>query len=212
MSPAVSAAGNGATPLRARAQANKRAAWLPREHGFWVMSCAIAISSLSSRPRWLASLVAVALIGSAALVGARLRRYVRRSAFLQLSAALLLAAFAIPVEVTAGRAPADAVLDAVAWSSVFAAFTCGVWACNARSSRLRRSRAGRLASLSVAAPACAALGFLFVASHARALAALLAATAMLAFAVWRPGAKQMKPVGLSLAACAAVVSIVLTFG
>jgi hypothetical protein len=176
------------------------------------MSCAIAISSLSSRPRWLASLVAVALIGSAALVGARLRRYVRRSAFLQLSAALLLAAFAIPVEVTAGRAPADAVLDAVAWSSVFAAFTCGVWACNARSSRLRRSRAGRLASLSVAAPACAALGFLFVASHARALAALLAATAMLAFAVWRPGAKQMKPVGLSLAACAAVVSIVLTFG
>jgi hypothetical protein len=204
--------GEGASPVRTRAAASKRTAWLPREHGFWVMSSAIALSSIMSRPRWAPSVVAVILIGSAALVGGRLRPYIRRSALLQLSATLLLATCCIPIELTAGRARGDAVLDAMAWASVFAAFTLGVRACNARSSRIRRSRAGPDTLLSVVVPACVALGFTIAASYARAAATLLASAVTIAFAIWRPGAKQMKRVGMYLAVCAAVVSIVLALG
>jgi hypothetical protein len=198
--------------VRARVPQRKAAAWLPREHGFWVMSCAIALSSSMRHPRWLAGVVAVALLGSAALIGGRLRRYVRRSAWLQLSAALVLAACGIPIEVAAGRAPHEAVLDALAWGSVFAAFTLGVWACNARSSRRRRSRALPFTVLSVVVPACATFAFVFAESRARAVATVSSAITMLAFALWRPGAKQMKRVGMSLGVCAGIVGILLMLG
>jgi hypothetical protein len=176
------------------------------------MSCAIALSATLTRPGWLTALAAGAVVAGAALAGGRLRPQIRRKPRLQLLAAGLLASLGIPVELAGGRHGGDALLDALAWASVFAAFTLGVWACTARSSRIRRSEARPLTVLSVVVPVAAAAGFAFAASHGRAAAALLSAVAMLAFAVWRPGAKQMKRVGLSLAACAIGVGVVLTAG
>lgn len=189
-----------------------RALPLPREHGFWALSCAIALSSALTRPGWAAGFAAVGSVGAAAVVGGSLRSRIRRDATLQLGSVLVLATLAVPIELVAGRHARDALLDAAAWASVACGFSLGVWASTARSSRVRRSQAGVLTLLSVLVPALATVCFAFGGWYARAMAALLAAAATLGFAIWRPGSKQMKRVGMSLGGCAAVVGIVLAFG
>jgi hypothetical protein len=165
-----------------------------------------------TRPGWLVGLVAVGVVAIAAVAGGLVRAHIRRDARLQFASVLVLASLAVPIELVAGRHVRDALLDAAAWAAVACGFSLGVWASTARSSRVRRSRAGRLTLLSVLVPALASAGFALGESYARAAASLLAAAATLGFAVWRPGSKQMKRVGMSLAGCATAVGLVLAFG
>ena len=173
------------------------------------MLSAMTLSMVLRNPGWQSSLMAMTVAGMGVLAGGRARLLVRRNAPLQLVAALTLAACAIPIELAAGRSAGVALGDFAGWSSVFVTFTLAVWACAARSSRVRRRRAGTWELLSILVPAFAAAGFLLARLRTQAVASAVAGLAAVALAVWRPGAKQMKAIGLSLAACAVVEAVVL---
>jgi hypothetical protein len=157
--------------------AKKRTPWLPREHGFWVMLLAMALSAVARNPGWRASLMALAVV-SIAVIAANGRIGVALSNF-------------------------------AAWSGVFVAFTFSVWACKARSSRVHRARAGTLTFFSVAAPGVAAAAFFFADLRMQAAATLLAAASSAGLGIGRPGAKQLKTVGITLAGCAGIAAALL---
>jgi hypothetical protein len=183
---------------------------IPREHGFWVMSSAIVLSALARHPGLRTTLAALAVMALLIVAGGRARRWVRLHARFQLASAVLIAAAGLPIELAGGETLERALVNVAAWSSVFAAFALSVWAATARSSRVRRSHAGVLTLFSVLLPVAAATAFGLADSRAPALAAALASVSSSFFAIWRPGAKQMRPVGLSLTACAALAAIALT--
>lgn len=182
---------------------------IPREHGFWVMLTAVVLAAGSAYPSLGSLLTAVVVVGAGALLASLVHRRVRRQPRLQLAASLVLAAAGAPIEL-AGRAPwVEAVYDTVAWAAVFAAFTLSVWACTARSSRIRRPQVRDLTAAAIALPLVAAVGLTLAGHRGHALAALLGAAASSSFGLWRPGAKQMKPIGLTLAGVALLVALVL---
>jgi hypothetical protein len=121
----------------------------------------------------------------------------------------MLAVAGIPVELAGGTPFGDAVANAFAWMVVFGTFTLSVWACTARSSKIRREKVPLLTLFAFLVPLTAAAVFAFAELRAPALAAMLGAVSAVVFAIWRPGAKQMKAMGLSLAGAATFVALVL---
>jgi len=190
--------------------AGRAAVAVPREHGFWVMLGAVVLAAVAEHPSLAALLAAMLVIAGAALLGSLVHRQVRQKPRLQLGSSLALAAAGAPIELGARVPWAEAALDATAWAAVFAAFTLSVWACTARSSRVRRRQVGVLTAGAMLVPFAAAVGFALAERRGHAVAALLGAAASVAFAIWRPGAKQMKPLGLTLAGVALLVALVLT--
>lgn len=75
--------------------------------------------------------------------------------------------------------------------------------------QVRRQPRLQLAS-ALALATAAAVGFALAERRGHAVAALLGSAAALAFAIWRPGAKQMKPLGLTLVGVALLVALVLS--
>jgi hypothetical protein len=193
-------------------RANGRTQGVPREHGFWVMLLTVTLSAALRDPGWRASTTALAVVAIAIAAGSPLRPRIRRSAFLQLSSALGLSAAGLPVALSAGHRASEALIDSLAWSSMFVAFTFAVWACQARSSRVYRGRAGAFTLLSIVIPAAALAAYSFAGLPTQAFAAVLTTIFAAAFAILRPNVKQMKTVGLSLAACAVTSAVAVAMG
>ncbi len=182
---------------------------VPREHGFWVMLSAVVIAAFLRNPGWGAIFVALTMTLGAAWIGGELRARVRRDGRLQLASSVVLAAAGIPVELAGGARGSDALANALAWMVVFGTLALCVWACTARSSRTRRPQVAALTLLTFFVPLAGAAAFAFAGRRAPALATMLVAIASVAFAVWQPGAKQMRAIGLSLAGTTAFVGLVL---
>src|SRR5688572_31185064 len=104
------------------------------------MLSAVALAAFVQNPGFLAALVAVVTMLGAAWVGGEVRARIRREERLQLASACVLAVAGIPVELAGGARFGDALANAVAWMVVFGTFTLSVWACTARSSRIRREK------------------------------------------------------------------------
>ena len=181
----------------------------PREHGFWVMVSAVVLAAVLRNPSFFSVLVGIATVLGAAWTGGFARARIRREGRLQLSSGAALAALGLPIELAGGARFGDATLNALAWTVVFSTFALNVWACAARSSRVRRAAVARLTLLAFLVPLAGAAGFAFAEQRGAAVAALFAAVSSVLFAIWRPGAKQMKAVGLSLAGAATTVALVL---
>lgn len=184
--------------------------WLPREHGFWVMLGAALASALLRTKAERMSLLSATLLALIAICGAALcHRWIRQSSAAQLIAAALLALSSVPVELAAGLPRASIAAAALARSVVFVTSALIVRAAFARSARggARRSLRLRLLSLSIAVLAAALLfsaGWL-----AEGSACLLAAAACAVFVWIAPTAKELKPLGLSLAGLALISALVL---
>jgi hypothetical protein len=182
---------------------------VPREHGFWVMLSAVVVAALLRNPGGFAAFVAVTVILGAAWVGGEVRVRIRREERLQLASACVLAVSGVPVELAGEARLSEALANAFAWMIVFGTFTLSVWACRARSSRIRREDVPLLTLFTFLVPLVAATAFALADFRAPALASMLAMVSSVVFAVWRPGAKQMKAMGLSLAGAATFVALVL---
>jgi len=182
---------------------------LPNEHGFWVMLCAVVLAAFAARPSVRSLVAAVVVVAGATVLASFMHKIIRRRPRLQLASAFTLASAGVPIELAAGTPLTQAAYDACAWAAVFGAFTLSVWACTARSSRVRRHQVRALTASAVLFPLIAAVGLTLRGHHGHALAALLGTGASSAFAIWRPGAKQMKAIGLTLAGVALVVALVL---
>jgi hypothetical protein len=182
---------------------------VPREHGFWVILGAVVLSALSrstgSPAAWIAACVVVI---AATAVASLLGRNVRRSERLQLALAGALPVAGVPIRLAAGSSLASAAADACAWAVVFTASALSVRATFARASRSRHASATRLARGSVAVPMAAAFLFFLASLQTHAVVALVAAAGLAVLALWAPGAKQIRAVGLSLAAIALIAAIV----
>jgi hypothetical protein len=181
----------------------------PREHGFWVMLSAVVLAAFIRNPGFAAAFVGVSTVLGAAWIGGEVRARIRREERLQIASGAVLAVAGIPIELAGGARFLDAFANAGAWVVVFGTFTLCVLAGTARSSRIRRDQVSFLTLLAFLIPLGAASGFAFAGFRAPALACLLAAVSSVAFAIWRPGAKQMKAMGLSLAGAATFVALVL---
>jgi len=182
---------------------------LPREHGFWVMSSAIVLSAFVRHPGLATAGVGLLAMAGMAFAGSAMRRRVRRDGRWQLASSALLAAASVPIDLVGGARLAEALAIAGAWVTVFSTFMLSVWASTARSSKVRRPRVQALTLLAFLLPLAAAAVFAFAEWRAPALASLLASVASVAFAIWRPGAKQMKAVGLSLTGAMTFTALLL---
>jgi hypothetical protein len=191
-----------------RCSALRVGSWLPREHGFWAMLLAVLGSALLRSPRAASFAAAVVVLVASIAAAALIRRAIRRHALAQLAAALTLGTAGLPVDLVAGDELGTAFGRAALWSGVFCASALVVRAAFCRSAGHAR-RAFLLTGLAVALCAVTAAGFGAAGAAALAMAAGLAATTCAAFALLRPSVKQLKPVGLALAALAAAVGLIL---
>lgn len=190
---------------------------LPREHGFWTMLAATQLVSVAKVGGSLRAFgVSLAVIALATLGAVLVSKMVRRNPSLQIVLAVALGGTGIPVELFAGGDPSEAVQTALAWCSVFAASALLV-----RSVFLRRKvEAGRAPSwklwaLEVGALVLCGLSAAAFAAWGRsdhALALVVATLFLGGLGALRPGPKQLKPLGLSLAALMLVLCGVLVYG
>jgi len=174
-----------------------------------VMLSAVVVAAFVRNPGFAAAFVGVSMVLGAAWLGGEVRARIRREERLQIASGAVLAVAGIPIELAGGASFLDAFANAGAWVVVFGTFTLSVLAGTARSSRIRREQVPLLTLLAFLIPLGAASGFAFAELRAPALACMLAAVSSVAFAIWRPGAKQMKAMGLSLAGAATFVALVL---
>lgn len=195
---------------RARSRRLSLPRWLPREHGFWVMLGAALASALLRTKGERASLLVAALMASAAICGAMLsHRWIRKHGAAQLIAAAMLALSSVPVELAAKLPTASVAVATLARGVVFVSSALIVRAAFAHSVRdgARRSLALRLSAVSIAIFAAV---LLLNAGWAAEAGACLSAALTCGIFVWKaPTAKQLKPVGLSLAALAVISALIL---
>lgn len=177
---------------------NRPSVSLPREHGFWVMAVAASAAGLSRTYgdglAWLAT-SAAALV--AVFFGSLFHKRIRRSSPGQLVSSALLALLLVPAELVAGIDGQVLVFDLAAWAAIFVGCSLTVRAAFARA----RRRSPRLYSLaSVIVPGGVGATLFAMRRPDAGVACTVAAAGCLALSVWAPGPKQLKGVGLSLAA------------
>jgi hypothetical protein len=175
-----------------------------------MLAAAILSAELRADGEPVAVVTGLVVSAGAVVLASLLHRQVRRSEGAQLGATVCLGLAAAPIELAA-RLPLSAVLaGTIARLAIFAASSFLVRSAFARSSSRRRrhaSSAWQGAALLLLGAASAALGLAGRATEARACAVALAASVVLAW--WRPTAKQLKPLGLSLAGVALVSAVAL---
>lgn len=181
----------------------------PREHGFWVMAAAVLLGALlrDVTEPWL-WLTALATLAVAALAGGLLRRTIRQHGAVQLASAALLALLGLPVDAVAGRELWPSLMTAAAWAAIFVPSALAVRSTFWRAKRDDVRAAGAAAG-AVLLPVVAAVGLGLLGYAAEALACALAGFGLGLVALWRPTVKQLRPVGLSLAAIALVAAGVI---
>jgi hypothetical protein len=183
---------------------------LPNEHGFWVMLSAAVLSaelraSFGSAALSVGAVVFVAAVASASLF----HRKIRSHEGAQLAATAGLGMAGAPIEWAAGLPPSTVLAGSVARLAIFLASSFLVRAAFARSSRKpgissTRWQQAVLLLLGIAFALLALAGRLV---EARACALAVAVSVVLIW--WRPTAKQLKPLGLSLAALSLGSAVVL---
>lgn len=185
---------------------------LPREHGFWTMLLAVQLATLLRvGPSWTSAAAVVGCIALLSVAGGMASRAVRRHTELQIASAAVLGVSGLPLELAVGWPPIDALITAFAWTIVFTASALLVRGVFARARR-RGPPAwpfdlGAVGLTGTAALACVLLGAL---PQAVALAA--SAMLLLVLARTRPTPRQLRPVGLALAALSALAGTVLVVG
>ncbi len=183
---------------------------LPNEHGFWVMLAAPALATWLRVGLTPATALTSALVLGSFVVGAALvHRQVRRSPRLQLGLAVSLGLVAAPLELSGGASVRSALAVSGAWMAIFLSTTLIVRATFARAARGGAARATRLRVLAVAAPGLASVGFALAGRFQEAAACATATLTCALLAGLKPGVKQLKQVGLSLAASVVVCAAAL---
>ncbi len=184
-------------------------AFLPREHGFWVMLTAVVVTALARTEitLWVA-LSGLATV-MATLIGAGLLRYeVRKNRRAQLVSAAAFGLVGAPIEVAGGVPVSLALWIAGAWAAIFVSGALLVRGAFARSRRKGGARAHELGALGLAAMASAL--FASVGLFAQALATGVAFGLMLLLVSRKPTVKQLRPVGLALAGIDALAALVMS--
>lgn len=177
--------------------------WLPREHGFWVMVGAAVLPPLLRGALRGAELGAAAGAVLLALLGARVAgSLVVRSEWAQLASSLGLPWLGVPVALIGGETLRWALAVAGLWSALFVAGSLSVRAALARGRR-RHAEARSITMAAVAAGALALVVTAWLTTQGTWLAFAAAGLLLaLAFAVLRPGPRQLRIVGLTLAGAA----------
>jgi hypothetical protein len=176
---------------------------LPNEHGFWVMLSAAVLSAELRAEFGSVALVMGAVVLGAAITSASLfHRRIRSHEGAQLAATAGLGIAGAPIEWAAGLPPSSVLSGSLARLAIFLASSFLVRAAFARSSRKAgiSSTVWQQAALLVLAAALAVLALAGRLVEARACAMAVAVCAVLIW--WGPTAKQLKPLGLSLAGLA----------
>jgi hypothetical protein len=181
---------------------------LPREHGFWVMLGAVAITSLVRARFTSDALVAAAITLPLTTLGAAvIGRRVRKNRTYQLLASLALPIAAIPIELAAGIGVASVLVTVVAWSGVFLASALVVRGAFERSRP--KGNPAPLEGGALAIVAIGGLGFACLGLVHQAIA-LGVSFVVLFFLVSRhPTVKQLRTLGLGLAGAAAGAAVAL---
>jgi hypothetical protein len=183
-----------------------KASWtraLPNEHGFWVMLSAAVLSAelradFDRFALMMGALVFFVAVASAALFHRRIRSHEGA----QLAATAGLGIAGAPIEWAAGLPLGSVLSGSLAWLVIFLASSFLVRAAFARSSRKpgTSSTSWQRAALLLLGSAFALLALSGRPVEARACVMAAAVCAVLSW--WGPTAKQLKPLGLSLAGLA----------
>lgn len=176
---------------------------LPNEHGFWVMLSAAMLSALLRTGFVaLALLLAVVVFAFAVASASVLHRQIRSSERAQLSASAGLALTGAPIELAAGLPLSEVLAGALALLAIFLASTFLVRAAFARSARRPKisSSGWQWAALLLLGTVSVLLAVAERPVEARACA--MAGAVCVVLSRWKPTAKQLKPLGLSLAGLA----------
>lgn len=181
---------------------------LPREHGFWVMTSAVVVTSLA-RGRFSASalLVLAVTLPLATLGAALIGRRIRKNRNYQLLAAVALPVVGIPIELAGGVGVASVLATALAWASVFLASALVV-----RSAFERSRPKGSPAALeggALAVVAIGGLGFACLGLVHQAVALGVSFVVLFVLVSRHPTVKQLRTLGLALAGVAAGAAIAL---
>ncbi|HEY6559006.1 MAG TPA: hypothetical protein VI072_17100 [Polyangiaceae bacterium] len=183
--------------------------WLPREHGFWVMSCAVLVTALTKSGNSIAAwLMAPAVLIASSVLGGLFSRSVRRAQSAQIAASAALAFGGVPVELAAGARAADALLTGVAWAAIFVPSALIVRAAFARAAQ-QHERAYQLEVCSIALCLAAAAAFMALERVPLTIATGMAAVTCALLSCIEPSVKQMKPVGLTFAGLSALSALLL---
>lgn len=176
---------------------------MPREHGFWVMlGAAILSAELRAELTVSASSCGVVVFVGAVASACRLRRKIRSHEGAQLAATASLGLVGAPVEWAGGLPLSAVVASTLARLAVFLASTFLVRAAFARSARRPSWSSGRWQGAALVLLGGAFVALTLAKRPVEARACALAGVACLALACWSPTAKQLKPLGLSLAGVA----------
>lgn len=146
---------------------------------------------------------------AASVIGSQIRSVIRRSGAAQLAAAAALPLVGVPVGLAA-KQPIGAVLAmAAAWMAVFVSSALVVRGAFARA-RCSSSRAAwRLDVAAVGLCVLTSVVFGLLGQRSEAIATATAALGCTLIVLERPSVKQMKPLGVALAALALVVALML---
>jgi hypothetical protein len=176
---------------------------LPNEHGFWVMLSATVLSAELRADFVGLALATGTLVVAAAVASASLfHRKIRSHEGAQLAATAGLGIAGAPIEWAAGLPPSAVLSGSLARLAIFLASSFLVRAAFARSSRKPgvSSSNWQRAALLLLGTAFAAL--ILANRLVEARACVLAALVCVVLIWWGPTAKQLKPLGLSLAGLA----------
>lgn len=184
--------------------------WLPSEHGFWVMLCAALITAIAQGRASARALTAGAVVFLLAIaVGASIHRRVRGSGNAQLASAATVSFVGVPIALWAGVPARRAVVTALAWAAVFVAGALVVRGTFARARSASRVPPEVFDRTAVLLCSGACVGFFSLGFRDAAWATGLGALCSIALVESHPTVRELKRVGLALAALSAVAAVVL---
>jgi len=184
---------------------------MPNEHGFWVMLAASVLgAALRAGLSYLTLVTSCLVVGTTVLVARHFHRAIRRREGAQLGATAALALTGTPVEWVSGLPFASVLAGTVARAAIFVASALLVRSAFARSARGQSVRCRALQSSAIAILALTGILLALGHQYAEARASALALSVCLLLAWGKPTAKQLKPLGLTLAGLALTSAIALT--
>lgn len=183
---------------------------LPNEHGFWVMLCAAILSAeLRSGFTAVAIISGATVFASAVVVGSLLHRKIRSRDSAQLGASACLGLASVPIETAAGLPRSSVLAGSAALVAIFLASSFLVRSAFARSARNPRLSAVAWQRAALLVLAAAFVPLLLSGKMVEARACAMAAVICIILAWRKPTAKQLKPLGLALAALALGTAVAL---
>jgi hypothetical protein len=174
-----------------------------------MLAAVLASTLLRTAASWPSVTVAVGVLAGTVFAGAALHDHIRKSSNAQAASALALALSGAPIEAAGGLAYSDIAGATATRLVVFATSLLIVRAAFARSARAGARRAALLQGGALALPLATTVGFALLGALGEALASAVAAVIAVVTAAFRPNAKRLKPLGLTLALLALATALVL---